>query len=671
MNSERLHTDLVLVGGGHAHVGVVRMLAMQPVPGVRITLVNSASETPYSGMLPGLISGQYSWDQCHIDLARLCQWAGVRLIRARVTGIDPATKRLHLIDAPSGLIRQLDYDVLSLNPGATPELSVPGAREHVLPVKPIAHFVQQFERRVLARANQPDRSVVVGAGVGAVEVVLAAQQRIPAHQWGLVLGAKGLLPGAPESVRRQVQRTLDERGIQCHHGPVTSVTASTLTLPTGELGYDHCLWNTQAAAPGWLRDSGLPTDSDGFVSVSPDLSVQGYPDIFIAGDAAALGRPKAGVFAVRAGPVLAGNLARRLRGESTVPWQPQRRWLAILNLGQGRAIGWRGRWSVSGRWVWRWKDWIDQRFMMRFGDHLPTMPTRKAIEQAPLCMGCGSKASAQSLGPVDLGRDAVQVPATGAQLTTVDTLTDPLGDPWWLGRLAAMHAAGDLIAAGTRPAHYLVSTAVNDHHSVLVARDLAQARAGLATIELGQCHGGHSWLNQPANMTLTLSGPVDEASQVSSRPLQAGMKVWLSRPQGAGLLLAGAMQGRVRGRYVDEWLMHAYPLQNDLEGLPEPVRMTDVTGFGLAGHLHAMLPDWQIRWSGQIPAWDGIDYQVQAVLAPANFELAASRLSGLSATQQQLVCDPQTLGGLLACWPADVTPGAPWVQVAVLDSPLV
>jgi len=146
VKANRRHTDLVLVGGGHAHVGVIRNLAMNPVPGVRITLVNSSSETPYSGMLPGLIAGQYDWDECHIDLARLCRWAGVRLIRARIVGLDAQQQQLDLIDAASGLSRSLDYDLVSLNPGATPDLSVPGAATRVTPVKPIAHFIEQFER---------------------------------------------------------------------------------------------------------------------------------------------------------------------------------------------------------------------------------------------------------------------------------------------------------------------------------------------------------------------------------------------------------------------------------------------------------------------------------------------------------------------------------------------
>ena len=664
MKANRRHTDLVLVGGGHAHVGVIRNLAMNPVPGVRITLVNSSSETPYSGMLPGLIAGQYDWDECHIDLARLCRWAGVRLIRARIVGLDSQQQRLDLIDAASGLSRSLDYDLVSLNPGATPDLSVPGAATRVTPVKPIAHFIEQFERGWLDQASSALRSVVVGAGVGAVEVVLAAQRRIPGHHWSLVVGQQGLLPGAPASVRRKLQTRLQACGIDLVPGPVLAVEDNLLRLPQGTLPFDRCLWNTHAAAPSWLAESGLPVDDAGFVRINPDLSVVDHTTIFAAGDAVSLGRPKAGVFAVRAGPVLADNLRRRLAHQPTQAWTPQRQWLAILNLADGTALGWRGGFSASGRWVWRLKDRIDRQFMDRFGARLPVRTMEAPGEDPPLCMGCGGKVPAQALGSVDLARDASRYAAQGAQYVTVDTLTDPIGDPWWMARLGAMHASGDLIAAGSRPQAHLVSVAVQDNQPNLVARDLAQVRAGLATLALGQSLGGHSWSAEPPNISLTLMGA---DLGFTPQPLASGMTVWVSRAQGSGLLLAGAMEAKVRGRFVDRWLDRAYPLEIDLEGLPAPVRLTDVTGFGLAGHLASLLGQRAVHWDSDLPELEGLDYTARPVLEPANRQLAAHLLTGLDERQCQLLCDPQTLGGLLAIWPADYQPPKPWVRVAVLD----
>ena len=129
-----LSRDLVLVGGGHAHALVLRNFAMRPVRGLRITLVSPASHTPYSGMLPGLVAGHYSFEQAHIDLERLCAWAGVRFISAEVTALDPRARRLTLAGRPA-----IEYDLLSLDIGSQPDMdSVPGAREHAVPVKPVA-----------------------------------------------------------------------------------------------------------------------------------------------------------------------------------------------------------------------------------------------------------------------------------------------------------------------------------------------------------------------------------------------------------------------------------------------------------------------------------------------------------------------------------------------------
>lgn len=211
--------DLILIGGGHAHVGVIRQLAMNPIAGLRVTLINSQSETPYSGMLPGYLADQYTFDDCHIDLVALCRWAGVRLIRARVTGVDLSRRSIDLIDAASGLARPpLEYDWLSMNAGATPDLGVPGADRYCIAVKPIGHFVNQWQG-ILARASQDYRLAVVGGGVGAVEVAIAARRRTQA-QVDLITGEQGVLPDAAPRARHLVEQALDSAGIGITQGPL-------------------------------------------------------------------------------------------------------------------------------------------------------------------------------------------------------------------------------------------------------------------------------------------------------------------------------------------------------------------------------------------------------------------------------------------------------------------
>ena len=147
MQQTPIARELVLVGGGHSHVILLRMLGMQPVRGLQITLISPDTRTPYSGMLPGLIAGHYDEDDIHIDLVPLCRFAGARFVQAAVCGLDTVMQTVQLEERPD-----IRYDVLSLDIGITPSLdNVMGARENVIPVKPINQFLQHwrsFQNRV-------------------------------------------------------------------------------------------------------------------------------------------------------------------------------------------------------------------------------------------------------------------------------------------------------------------------------------------------------------------------------------------------------------------------------------------------------------------------------------------------------------------------------------------
>ena len=153
--------DLVLLGGGHSHAIVLKLLGMNPLPGLRVTVVARDVHTPYSGMLPGLIAGHYAFDDAHIDLAPLAGFAGARLFHDEAVGLDLAGRAVLCRNRPP-----LPYDVLSINVGARPSPAVAGAQAHGVPVKPIGALVarwEQLQARVLA-APRPLQVAVVGAG---------------------------------------------------------------------------------------------------------------------------------------------------------------------------------------------------------------------------------------------------------------------------------------------------------------------------------------------------------------------------------------------------------------------------------------------------------------------------------------------------------------------------
>ena len=374
-----LQQDLVLVGGGHSHALALRMLAMDPIAGLRITLISPASHTPYSGMLPGLVAGHYSFEQTHIDLARLCQWAGVRFIAAEVTALDPARRRLSLSGRPA-----VDYDLCSIDIGSQPELdSVPGARAHSVPVKPVAGLWQRWRELEVSLNTAVERQLaLVGGGAGSVELALAMAHRLAERPVSIALycGASNILQGYNSRARAAVMAALARHGVHVHlDSRVVKVDDDALVLDDGRRQlYDDLFWCTGAAAAPWLADSGLSCDAQGFLLIDDTLRSVDDPTVFAAGDIASQvnhPRPKAGVYAVRQAPVLAHNLRASLLGRSLREHRPQQRFLALVSLGDRQATADRSFFSASGLWVWHWKDRIDREFMDRFR-HLPAMTIR-------------------------------------------------------------------------------------------------------------------------------------------------------------------------------------------------------------------------------------------------------------------------------------------------------
>ena len=383
--------DIVLVGGGHSHVGVLRRFGMRPLPGVRLTLICRDARTPYSGMLPGYIAGHYGYDEVHIDLARLARFAGARFFRGDALGLDRAAGKVICRErAP------VPYDYLSINIGSTPQtVRVDGAAEHAVLVKPIDGFNQRW-LRLLERVRRhagATRIAVVGGGAGGVELTLAMQFRLLGElraagrnpdelRFDLLTGDATILPTHNAAVRRAFERVLAARGVALHcDAEVDQVSATRLRTARGDtVDADEIVWVTRAGGAPWLRDTGLALDADGFIQVRDTLQSVTDPRIFAAGDIASMvdhPREKAGVFAVRQGPPLADNLRRMVEGRAPRPYRPQRRWLALISTGDRNAVASRGALYLQGAWVWRWKDWIDRRFMRKFS-RLPGMETPRA-----------------------------------------------------------------------------------------------------------------------------------------------------------------------------------------------------------------------------------------------------------------------------------------------------
>ncbi len=366
---------LLLIGGGHAHIEVLRQLGIHAAPGVDVTLVSPGAATPYSGMLPGFVAGHYSWGDCHIQLVAVAGLAYASFLQTAVTHLDLDTREAHCADGTS-----VPFDIVSIDVGSTPDQSIPGARTHTVPVKPVERFIVEWGRLIAdSRAGHVRRIVVVGGGAGGIEILLAMQHRIcqdlgrerPAPEFILVGESPSALPSHPWLVRRLFRRILAERAVELRVGRrVVGVTEGALECDDGSsVAADRIVWVVTASAAPWLAQSGLACDDRGFIAVNDSLQSVSHPFVFGAGDCVSqVGRrvPKSGVYAVRQGPVLTENLRRALRGDPLTRYRPQRRSLALISTGDKYAVASRGPFTAWGQWVWRWKDRVDRMFMMKY-----------------------------------------------------------------------------------------------------------------------------------------------------------------------------------------------------------------------------------------------------------------------------------------------------------------
>ena len=351
-------TRLVLLGGGHAHALVLSQLRDFLPKDLAVKLVTPYPVHTYSGMVPGVVAGHYKVRQAQIDLSRLADKAGVELILGSVRSLDADAKFVLLDDGSS-----IAYDIASLNTGSLPSMQVPGSAEHALGVKPFEAFMQQWEAHGIAAR----RIAVAGAGAAGIEMAMAIRYRLPAATV-VLYSDRPMFSGA---LAARLARALERCGVELRSDTAVAALEPGPLVVTqrGRESFDLVLWTAGAAPQPWLRQSGLHIDEAGFVLVDSALRSFSHPDVFAAGDCATLRdarHPKSGVYAVRHAPVLAANLAKLLQGKPMQDYDPQSRQLSLISCGGKYAIASRGGWSAEGAWVWRWKDWLDRRWIARF-----------------------------------------------------------------------------------------------------------------------------------------------------------------------------------------------------------------------------------------------------------------------------------------------------------------
>lgn len=714
--------DLVFIGGGHSHAIALRKWAMNPISGVQVTLITDVVDTPYSGMLPGYVAGLYTFDECHIDLRPLCQLARVRMIVDQAVGLDLQRNRVLCANHPA-----IAFDTLSIDIGSTPAaMTVPGAMEYAVPVKPISRYLAQWEsllQEVRQTLPVPFRLGIVGGGAGGVELALSAQAHLQsiyqkagksaARPVEIHLFQRGaeVLPERHPRMRRLFHRLMVHRGIHLHVGEaVMAIRPGPSRALQGETRQVQCesgltvtcdrvFWVTQASAASWIRDSELATQKQGFIQVNDCLQSISHPQVFAAGDIATMinhPRPKAGVFAVRQGQPLYENLRRAILKQPLHSFKPQAQFLILVGTGYETAVASRG-FLTLGPWslLWRWKDSIDRKFMDQFSNLRPPMspsPSSLLPSSSPsmYCSGCASKVGSSVLNrtfarlhqehaewfqksDVVLGLEApddaaaIAIPAHTTLIQTLDAFKAIVDDPFIFGQIAAHHSLSDLFAMGVEPHSALAIASLPYATAPKLEETLYHLLSGaLKVLHQAQAVliGGHTVEGADLSLGFSCNGFAPSGHLLRKSGMHPGDVLILTKALGIGTLFAAHMQLKAKGRWIEEAI--ATMLQSNQEAAitfrhHRATACTDVTGFGLLGHLLEM-----VRPSGvaveleldAIPVLSGVpEITQQAIVSslyPQNVQAAASIENQAKVSQHPLfpiLFDPQTSGGLLASVP--------------------
>ena len=681
--------DVVLIGGGHTHALVLRMWAMQPVAGARLTLINPGPTAPYSGMLPGFVAGHYAREDLDIDLVRLARFAGARLGLGAADHIDLERRNIHVPGRPP-----IGFDLASIDIGITSAMpAIPGFAEHAVPAKPLGRFASAWEAYL--QGEGPASMVVIGGGVAGAELAAAMAHGAGARGRAVTCrifeagqAFSALRPGTAEKLRAALAGLgvdLNERA------PVAEVAPNAVILDNGdEVPANFIVGAAGAQAYPWLAQTKLALEQ-GYVTVGPDLR-SSDPSVFAVGDCAHLGfdpRPKAGVYAVRQAPVLLHNLRAALTGGALREYRPQRDYLKLISLGGKRALAERFGLTPEGAMMWRWKDRIDQRFMQQFRDlpgmAPPALPRDRTADLAevmgpkPMCGGCGAKVASGALGgvlaglPMPVREDVSPLPGDDAgllvtggqkQVLTTDHLRAVTEDPVVMARIAAHHALGDIWAMGATPQAATANLILPRQSAALQARQLSEIMQAASEVlrEAGaDIIGGHSSLGDGLTIGFSITGLLERApiTLAGARP---GDRLILTKPIGSGTIMAAEMGLQAPGADVASCLEAMQQGQGAASHcLSKAHAMTDVTGFGLAGHLK------------NICIASGVTVVIRASdvpLLPGAAELAAAGVRSTlypdnraavpevpDSIETALLFDPQTSGGLLAAVPPDQAVG--------------
>eukprot|EP00924_Labyrinthula_sp_SR-Ha-C_P010093 augustus_masked-scaffold_40-processed-gene-1.0-mRNA-1 protein AED:1.00 eAED:1.00 QI:0/-1/0/0/-1/1/1/0/762 len=716
---------VIMVGAGHSHVHVIKMLPKQNLP-VQLIVINMTVQTPYSGMLPGYIQGLYSFDESHIDVAALCNLAPnqARFIKDIVTRIDGKNKTVHF---KSGR-RPLTGDIITIDTGCTPKLPPEIAKqvekeENILPVKPISNFSHRWEnlQEKLNSLTSP-RIVIVGGGAAGVDLSLSLHQMNSAFDITIVSKTPNLVPHLSKPAQKSLVQVLKDAGITFipnFDGNDVQDKNYVVSKTGKKVFFDVLFLSTDARAAEFLGKSDLKTTADNFVKVKATLESVNTPDVFAVGDCCHFGEtglPKAGVFAVREGPILLENLTLRIKSllakdssknYELIDYVPQTNFLGILGTGRDFCVGVKGDMVLRTPWMFDLKDWIDRTWMAGYQVNKPRIKKERKMEMK--CDGCGAKVGSDVLQKVlqrlrsdgvlnstplfvpgqadDCAEIKLESKDNDSIIQSVDLLRSFITDSFIFGKIVAHHSLSDIFAMGgksnVKPISALAMCLMPVASENITEQELYQVLSGCCEVlnEAGcPVVGGHtaeadsSMTSYKITMGLSITASVKDSRKLLRKKVEGNINldIVLTKPIGSGTILAARMENSAKSSWFEdavENMLTSNAAAADVFQENDAMACTDITGFGLLGHLNEMIDHSQnsrvTLFLESIPflsgAVEAASLGYESSLFGQNFKFSASLYSdsedvgNKNKFKEKLLYDPQTSGGLLAFLPKEKT----------------
>ncbi len=587
-SKKQIEKDLVLIGGGHSHLSVLKSFTMTNIEGLRITLISDVYETPYSGMLPGYIENDYSLDDIKIDLYKICYHGNFRYFDSKVNNIDGNKKLIYFKNRPP-----LSFDYLSINIGISNDTKkIKNADKFALRLKPIS----KINYNEIINNLEGKKVGVIGSGPAGVEISLALKKRYKNIDILLFTGERGLLGNYSNSSKNSILKRLNEAKIKVIFKDNVSEISKNKVITKSSKSYliDKAILATNGVPPKWLKKTNLTLSQEGFIQTNNKLQTN-FNYIFAAGDVIKFSNKnleKSGVYAVKTGLALTINIRNLILNKPLINYRPQKYYLSIIGLSNGTALAHKFNLHLTSRIFLSLKKYIDLKFVNKFKLYNKINYQQNIMD----CKGCASKINLTTLKlslPKDIitsTEDASQITKGSQYVNSIDMITSIVTDPFVLGKISANHALSDIYASFAKPLSALMILQLPKSSQHVHSEDLKQIQEGAKVVlNENSCilSGGHTMIGQDDHPVVGFS-IVGKTFKRPNNKINDKDVVILTEKLGTGIIFAGVNSNVISSKYIKEVSNQLekgnIQLGNILNKI-NPLEATDITGYGLGNHL--------------------------------------------------------------------------------------